>query len=148
MPAFDHRVALDPEEEVGVPAERLRDGELVLDVLLGEQRAAGRDLAEQRQLRRCRLARRLVGARLAPVADQVERARLRRIAPEQAGPFQVREVGVHGRGRGEADRLADLAHGGGIAMPVDVADEELPDLLLPCREHRASRWKVSNVCSL
>ncbi len=71
-------------------------------------------------------------AGFAPVADEVERARLRRVAPEQAGPLEVRQVRVDGGRRSQPDRLADLAHGRGIAVPVDVVDEELPDLLLPC----------------
>ena len=60
------------------------------------------------------------------------------ITAQKAGPLEVREMRVDGRRRGEPDRLADLAHGRRVAVPVDVADEELPDLLLPCREHRAS----------
>ena len=43
-------------------------------------------------------------------------------------------MGVHGRGRGEADLLADLPHGGRVAVTVDVRHEELPDLLLACSE--------------
>src|SRR4029453_14623260 len=44
--------------------------------------------------------------------------------------------GGEGGRRGQSDRLADLAHGRGIAVPVDVVDEELPDLLLPCGQLR------------
>ena len=44
---LDHRVAADREQEVGTAPERLRHGDPVLDVLLREQRRAGRDLAEQ-----------------------------------------------------------------------------------------------------
>ena len=48
-PRFDHRVALDPQEEVA--AEILGHRDLVLDVLLRQQRPAGSDLPQQRQLR-------------------------------------------------------------------------------------------------
>src|SRR5207253_10830380 len=65
---------------------------------------------------------------------ELERTRLRRIASEQTGPLEVREMRVDGRRRGQPDRLADLPHRGRIAVRVDVADEELPDLLLARRE--------------
>src|SRR5205823_4973308 len=61
---------------------------------------------------------------------------------------EVGEVRVHRRRRREPDGLADLADRRRIAVTVDVLDEEPPDLLLPCREHLASRESVSNVCSL
>src|SRR5205823_7189184 len=61
---------------------------------------------------------------------ELERPRLGRVAPKQAGPLEVGEVRVHGRGGGESDRLADLAHGRRVAVPVDVVDEEGPDFLL------------------
>ena len=64
----DHRLALDAEQEVA--AQRLGDREVVLDVLLGEQRPAGRDLPDERQLRRASAAR-----RLAPLAGRRARAR-------------------------------------------------------------------------
>jgi len=46
--------------------------------------------------------------------------------------------------------LADLADGRRIAVPVDVLDEVVPDLLLTGREHARllfGRWARSNVCS-
>src|SRR5205823_14872313 len=86
--------------------------------------------------------------------DQLERPRLRRVAAQQPGPLEVREVGVHGGGRGETHRLADLPHRRRIAVPVDVLDEEAPDLALPagqlgCRLHLTLRGsgKVANTCS-
>jgi hypothetical protein len=45
--------------------------------------------------------------------------------------LEVREVRVHGRGRGEADGFADLAHRGRIAMTNEVGVYHLEDLLLP-----------------
>ena len=43
---------------------------------------------------------------------------------------------MHGRGGREADGVADLPNGRWIAVRVDVLGEELPDLLLSCRQHR------------
>ena len=71
-------------------------------------------------------------------ADQLERARLRRVAAQQPGPLEVREMGVHRRRRGQADLLADLAHGRRVAVAVDVLDEVVPDLLLAVGEHGVS----------
>ena len=71
----------------------------------------------------------------------LERAGLLRRDPTKPRALEVREVRVHGRGGGEPDRLADLAHGRRVAVPVDVLDEELPDLLLPCRQHISLRGR-------
>ena len=93
---------------------------------------------------------------LAPLAaDQLERAWLRRVAMQQAGPLEIRQVRMHRRRRREADVLADLAHGRRVAVLVDVLDEVVPDLLLAGGEHRAApplilgaRFEVgTNVCS-
>src|SRR5581483_11061362 len=108
------------------------------DVLGGEQRSTGGDLADERQPRHV-LRLRGRGLRLAPLApDQLEGARLRRVAPEEPRTLEVRQVRVHGRRRGQADLLADLADGRRVAVPVDVLDEVVPDLLLTGREHAAS----------
>ncbi len=64
------------------------------------------------------------------MAAELDRAWLRRVAADEPDTLEVREVGVHGRRRGEPDLLADLAHRGRVAVVVDVRDEELPDLLL------------------
>ena len=85
-------------------------------------------------------------------ADQLERARLGRVALEQPGALEVREMGVHGRRRGEPDLLADLAHRRRVAVGVDVLDEVVPDLLLAVGEHRWPPWGgggrgLTNVCS-
>ena len=69
--------------------------------------------------------------------DQLEGAWLCRIAAQQARPFEVRKVRVHRRGRRKPDLLPDLAHGRRIAVPVDVLDEKVPDLLLTGGEHLA-----------
>ena len=49
MPGVDHALALDGEHEVGIRAELVGDGHLVLDPVLGDDRRAGGDLADQRQ---------------------------------------------------------------------------------------------------
>src|SRR4029078_6508383 len=82
------------------------------------------------------------------MADQLERSRLRRIALEQACALQVREVGMDGRRRSKADRLADLADGRRVAVAIRVLDEKLPDLLLPGRQHAASEGGFPYTCSL
>ena len=145
MPGLDHRVALHAKEEVGVAAERLGNGDLVLDRLLGEQRTAGGDPSDERQRRhRTRSRSRRL---LAPPSDELDRARLRRVAPQQAGALEVREMRVHGRRGGEPDGVADLPNGRWIAVRVHVLGEELPDLLLSCRQHRALQCRGTNVCS-
>src|SRR5437763_7295515 len=82
-----HRVAAYPEDELVTTArERLRNAEVALDRLLGQHRAAGRDLAYERQ--HVRLGRRPRGtAPLTP--DQLECARLRRVTPQQPGTLEV-----------------------------------------------------------
>src|SRR5262249_50569737 len=96
------------------------------------------------------------GDRLRPLLapDELERSRLRRVAAQQACALEVREVRVDGGRRRQADGLTDLAHGRRIAVPVDVLDEEAPDLSLPsgqlgCRLHLTLRGsgKVANRCS-
>jgi hypothetical protein len=64
-------------------------------------------------------------------ARQLEGAGLRRVALEQPGPFEIREMGMDGLRRREADRLADLANGRRVAVAIDVLRQEAPDLLLP-----------------
>src|SRR5581483_10631528 len=124
---LDHRLALRAHDEVALREARHRD--VLLDVLLGEQRTAGGDLAEDRQA--CHVAELDDVVGLAPLAaEQLQRTRLRRVALQQARALEVREVRVHRRGRGEPYLLADLAHGRRVAVPVDVLDEVVPDLLL------------------
>src|SRR5690606_32921729 len=81
------------------------------------------DLADQRQA--------LSADRLPGLVDQeLDRARLGRIAPQQADLLEVREVGVHGRGGVQPDRLADLTDRGRIAGLLRVLADEVEDLLL------------------
>src|SRR5215467_13349337 len=63
-------------------------------------------------------------------------------------------MGVDGRRRGKAYRPPDLAHRRRVAVPVDVVDEEAPDLALPagqlgCRLHLTLRGRglLPNKCS-
>src|SRR5262249_61266912 len=82
-------------------------------------------------------------------ADQLDGPRLGRVPLQEPRALEVREVGVHGRGRGKPDGLADLAHRRRIAVPVDVVDEEVPDLLLSSRQHWCLQGSLgrSNMCS-
>src|SRR5206468_1759527 len=90
-PGVDHRVALHPQEELLSPArERLGDGEVLLDVLVGKEGPARRDLAQERQpVDVGRSGRRLT------TTEELEGARLRRVAAQEAGALEVREVRVH-----------------------------------------------------
>jgi hypothetical protein len=129
---LDHRVAPDREHELAVVAigER-RHVDVLLDVLLRQDRLARGDGAHERQpavpadhaLRRVDR----------PV-EQLDRPRLRRVAPQQAHLLQVGQMGVHGRGRGQADRLADVAHRGRVAVAGGVLLDEVEDLLLALRQ--------------
>src|SRR5712691_1703250 len=146
---IDHRVALDAQQELlATSGERLGHTQVVLDVLLREQRPAGGDLADERQ--RMQLA---VGPELnrlgggAAVLQQLERAWLGRIAAKVARAFQIREVRMDGRRRGEADLLPDLAHGRRVAVPVDVLDEKVPDLLLSAGQHASLLGRLTNIRS-
>src|SRR5205814_4813840 len=148
---LDHRLALDAQQEVAAKVLGHRD--LVLDVLVREQRPTRGDLPEQRQLRQLPDGLGALRCIFGP-ADELERPRLRRVSAQQACALEVREVRVDGGGRGKANGLADLPHRGRIAVPVDVLDEEAPDLALPagqlgCRLHLTLRGsgKVANTCS-
>src|SRR5205814_2263021 len=67
--------------------------------------------------------------------DELERPRLGGIALEQPRALQVCEVRMDRRGRRKPDGLADLPNRRRIAVPVDVLDEEVPDLLLSSGQH-------------
>ena len=76
---------------------------------------------------------------LATPADELDRARLGRIALQQTRALEVREVRVDGRRGGETDGVADLADGRRIAVRVHVLGEELPDLLF-AGSNRGGGW--------
>src|SRR5262249_34950732 len=119
-------------ELVPASGEWLGDAEIALDRLLGEQWTPGRDLTQDREHVRLRCRPRGT-APLAP--DQLERTRLGRIAPQEPGAFEIREVRVHRGRRGEADCFPDLTDRRRVAVALRVLDEELPDLSLAGREH-------------
>src|SRR5581483_912594 len=69
-------------------------------------------------------------------------------------PLEIREMGVHGGRRRKPHGLPDLAHRRRVAVPVDVVEDEAPDLSLAGRQFRAGlhltlrdRGTVPNVCS-
>ena len=122
--------------KVGAVGQRLWHADLVLDVVLSEQWAAGGDLTDEWKTAHVGLSR---IRRPAPI-HELDRPRLRRIALEHAGSLELREVCVDRRGRPQADGLADLSDGGRIAVLVDVLVQVLEDRALlgrtaSCREH-------------
>ena len=66
--------------------------------------------------------------------QQLDRPRLRRVAAQQPDLLEVREMGVHRRGRGQPDRLADVTHRRRIAVLRRVLLDEVEDLLLALRQ--------------
>ena len=66
--------------------------------------------------------------------EHLDRARLRRIAPQQPDLLEVGQMRVHRRGRREPDRLADVAHRRRIAVLRGVLLDEVEDLLLALRQ--------------
>ena len=121
----DHRVALDAQQEVA--AQRLGNRD-VTPRRSGRRAAARRPRSGRASGSLSSLGRRRRRSRL--TSGQLERPRLRRVAPQQSRALEVGEMRVNGRRRRQPDRLADLAHRRRIAVPVDVLDEEVPDLLL------------------
>jgi hypothetical protein len=119
-----HRVSAHTEHVL----TRVATGErghldVLLDVLLGQHGRAGGNAADDGQATRAHGLLRLVD-------EQLEGARLGRIAPQEADLLEVREVRVDGRRRGQADRLADVADGRRVPVLGRVALDELEDLLL------------------
>ena len=109
-------------------------------------RARAYRLAEEGQRLRTVLTR---GGNLVPAqSGELERTRLRRVALQVARPLEVRQVRVHRRRRRQAHLLADLPHRRRVAVPVDVVDQEVLDLLLPSGQHRASSWMVERVFAI
>src|SRR3954464_11904872 len=86
-------------------------------------------------------------------AEELQRARLGRVAAHESQLREVREMRVDGRRRGETDRLPDVAHRRRVAVPARVLLDELEDLLLALLElqidHLAPRSVVTetNMCS-
>src|SRR5439155_8521771 len=95
--------------------------EVILDMFAREGGLAGRDAAEHGH-DRC-LDPRIRGER--------HRAWLRRIVLQQSGAFEVGELGVDRRRRGQTHGLPDLANGGWIAALAHGLGDEVHDPLLP-----------------
>src|SRR5262249_23122155 len=151
-----HRLAAYAQQVLAVLTARdVGHRDVVLDVLLRQQRLPRRHVAEQGQARwldhglhRVRRGRRRAGRTI----QQLDGAWLRWIAPQQADLLQVRQVRVDRRRRGEPDSLADVPDRGRIAVARGVLLDEVEDLLLALREvlsyvHAAGSPRVSNVCS-
>ena len=125
---LDHRLAADPQhEELAVAGEVDRYGEQLLDVLLGEHVGAGGDVADERDVadRAASPAWRRCSCRTGPRSPEAWSGR-------DAGSRAAErvEVAVHGRGGGEADGVADLAHRWRIATIADLLFDELQDVSL------------------
>ena len=118
-------VVTNPEDEL------LRQREVVLDVLLGQDREARRDLADDRQ--RDDLFRR----DFVLVLEDLEGAGLAGIAPQVALLLQRGEVAVDRGAAGQAEGLPNLTNAGRIPVRVAVALDEGEDLLLTPSESLA-----------
>ena len=113
---LDHRVASNAEH-VGVAAgrEHIGDGHRLRGVLVGLDRAAGRDLADHRQHVRLRghcLRHELMGQAELDRSrrGEADGTRLGGAALEEAIALEHLQVVVNRRRRAEADRQRDLAH--------------------------------------
>ena len=154
-PGVAHRVAADAQDELRlVAADRCRHLDVVLDVLLGEHRLARGDSAHHGQPGPHDATHALHGAAHRPV-EELDRARLGRVAPQQPDLLQVGQVGVHRRGRRQPDGLADVPHRGRVSVLGRVLADEVVDLLLALRQLLAdvhvaqapSGARGTNMCS-
>jgi hypothetical protein len=87
------------------------------------------DLTHQREARPDQRVDARLDAGRRPV-KQLDRPGLGRITPQQPDALQVGQVGMDGRRGGQADCLADVAHGRRVPVLRRVALDELEDLLL------------------
>ena len=153
-PRVDHRVAAHLEDVLALVAARgLGYLHVLLDVLLGQDRRAGGDGADDRQAPGAHLVDGSLDRRTgAPggTVEQFQRTRLGRVAPQDAELLEVRKVGVHRGGRGEPHRLADIANGRRVAVLLRIAADEVEDLLLALGQvhwvPRSKGW--ANMCSI
>src|SRR5688572_16138165 len=121
---IDHRFAPNAQHErVVLRAELGRQRHRLALVLVREDTATGGDLAIERGLDQ--------GLRGPDHPREAQRARARRLLLEFAGLFELREVVVDGRGRGEPDGLRDLAHARRIPVLGGVRADEREDALSP-----------------
>ncbi len=117
---IDHRIADDAQQVIRNGFEqRAVDAEVPLDVGLDEDRRTRRDPADQRQAQGLRV--RLTGT------DQPDPARGARRQFDQALRFQRAQVLGRGVGRGESERVLDLAHARRIAVAREVVADETQD---------------------
>ena len=135
-PGIDHgRPAHSKGEVVSAADEPSGHREVLLDVFAREGGLAGRDVSEHRHDRR-----------LDPgIRRQGHGPRLRRILLQEPGAFEVGELGMDRRGRGQSDGVPDLAHRGRVAaFPHRLGDEVHDPLLAGCdvrhRGYPPSRW--------
>ena len=114
-----HGLSPDPQGKIlPGPAAGVK-GQIVLDALLCQDRAAGRHVAHHRHLVF------LPGGR-----PQRDGPALAGPLFDHAGLLQLLEMKVDGRGRPQPDGLSDLPHGGGIALLPDTGGNVFVDLLL------------------
>ena len=135
----DHRVADHLQQEQRAAADELAgEREDLLDRLLGEDRTAGSDPADDWDIGRLgmrgalgRLVHRTLqrGCHLAREPD-INGSGLGGIAPQEALPLQHRQLVRHARGAGEPDGLTDLADGGRVAPALDRFADHLEHLAL------------------
>ena len=135
----DHRVAADPQhEQVALAGELGREGERLLDVLVGQHAGARCHVADQRHVADRPPFDGGAGRR---VEADLHGPRLAGVAADEAPVLEGGQVGVDGRRGGEADRRADLADRRWIAALSGLGVDELKDLLLslaePCLGHGA-----------
>jgi hypothetical protein len=154
-----HRLAAHAQHVLARLAPRqVRHLHVLLDVLLGQDRLAGRDVADQRQPRPDRAAHAVdhvlhgTGEILTHAVQQLDGARLGRIAAQQPEPLEVGEMRVDGRRGRQADGLADVPDGRRVAVLSRVALDEVEYLLLALgqvheRSPRRDRSERANMCS-
>src|SRR5699024_6330238 len=131
---LDHRIADDLEQEHLTRADDLsRQGEDIVDLLLGQDRPTGGDATDDGNLDRIvrqLLELRPLGLLLFEGIDHFEGPRALRIAADIAETLELRELMGHARQRGESGGLADLAHARRVAVGHDGAFDGLEDQAL------------------
>ena len=122
-----HAVPPDPEGEV-VPAVTAGiKGQVILDALLGQNGAAGGYISHDGNAVRLLPLRQGSGGL---GLDQADGPALAGADLDVAHLRQVLQVEMHRGGGAQAHGLADLPHGGGIALLTDAGNQVVIDLLL------------------
>ena len=134
----DHRLSTDAQHEgARVPHDVGGEGEVLLDVLLGEDGDAGSNASDKRERDRVRAdvllhageADALLELLAARPAD-LDGPRLVGIPADIAGVLKLVKVGVHGGRRGEADCPANLTYRRRVPVSRREAADEVIGLLL------------------